>query len=275
MYQRSFPGVLALMPPKHSWERVEHGCYQDAAGDILEDGSSDGEDALPLTPEQEFIEFMLGLLMARTLNAKQFCIAMYWAGQAGLTGAKRFGFRPDDKSTGHYTRKLDPILGFKHYNKTLYDVNIPGHSKADLSRTMHTLPVPPPPPRAVDPGHGQRGWFSHLVGGTDPQRLITAMLLRPSCRTRPPRRSSSTFGGLSRLRAVFDHRQCSWGLDDQHLDQRSLLVRCLQEAQSVQMRMQRLVFAVRVVFGLHLVAACTGEPHVADESTRQFAMVGR
>ena len=85
---------------------------------------------------------MLSLLMGRTLNSQQFCVAMWWAGKGGLREAIPYGFRPGAPS-GHYSRHLDPLLGFKQHNKSLYEIDVPGHSKADLSRTQLTMPVAP------------------------------------------------------------------------------------------------------------------------------------
>ena len=96
-----------------------------------------------MTPAGEFVEFMLSLQTMRTISSKQFCIAMYWAGKAGIKEAVKSGHQPNAASAGHYSRHLDPILGFKTHNQSLYETKVPGHNKAVLSRTTHVVPVFP------------------------------------------------------------------------------------------------------------------------------------
>ena len=81
--------------------------------------------------------------MARTLNAQQFCVAMYWAARAGVAEARPYGFGPG-KPSGHYARHLQPLLGGVDNRARLYEVAVPGHHKLDLSRTVHKTPMLPP-----------------------------------------------------------------------------------------------------------------------------------
>ena len=87
-------------PPRrtHSWEA-------DWDPEHVYESDSDSEDVV-ITPEDEFIAFNVSMLLERTLNARQFCITMHWAGQApGWDKAKRLGYPPDQPS-GHYNRHL-------------------------------------------------------------------------------------------------------------------------------------------------------------------------
>ena len=68
---------------------------------------------------------------------------MHRAGQCGLKETAKYGLHPN-ASSGHYGRKLDSLLGFKSNNTSLYHIDVPGHSKADLSRTLHSVPVSMP-----------------------------------------------------------------------------------------------------------------------------------
>ena len=97
----------------------------------------------PCTPAEDFVHLMHGFLMKRTLNARQFCMAMYWAGKAGICDAGPYGF-PPGKRSGHYQRHLDTVMEDRKQMEHLYCISVPGHNKADLSRTAHTVPVIPP-----------------------------------------------------------------------------------------------------------------------------------
>ena len=81
--------------------------------------------------------------MSGVLNSRKFCVLMHRAGQCGLKEAAKYGLHPN-ASSGHYGRKLDSLLGFKSNNTSLYHIDVPGHSKADLSRTLHSVPVSMP-----------------------------------------------------------------------------------------------------------------------------------
>lgn len=134
----------------HSWEQPVHDWDVEPEPRVPHDadgwgGDYSGSDAEEdeTTPAVEFIHFMVSLLLARTLNARQFCVAMHWAGRAGLECAKPYGFAPG-KSSGHYARHLKPLLGSSEQVSRLYEVDIPGHHKLDLSRTVHHTPTLPP-----------------------------------------------------------------------------------------------------------------------------------
>ena len=155
------------MASSHSWEVPRHSWEARGRDDDWPDEEcSDPDEEVQTTPEGEFIEYMMWLLMTRTLNSRQFCTAMYWAGKAGMKGAQRYGFRPDTENTGHFARHLDPILGFKQFNKTLYDVWVPGHAKHDLSRTQHLIPVSLPHeviPQDMDADVGYRTMLAEAI----------------------------------------------------------------------------------------------------------------
>jgi hypothetical protein len=72
----------------------------------------------------------------RTLNARQFCEAMHFAGEAGIEQAKPYGKAPGAAS-GHYQRHLDQRIGRMDFEP--YEIKVPGHGKHDLSRTTNTV----------------------------------------------------------------------------------------------------------------------------------------
>ena len=86
------------MPPKHpsahSWETNLHQWEALGPGDI--EGWADGDDTdfeeeFINHDDQCFIDHMLGLYYRRSLSAKDFCIAMYYAGRSGVDAAVQFG----------------------------------------------------------------------------------------------------------------------------------------------------------------------------------------
>ncbi len=76
----------------------------------------------------------------RTLNARQFCEAMYFAGEAGIEQARPYGKAPGAAS-GHYQRHLDTRIA--RMDVELFELKVPGHSKHDLSRTANSVLVAP------------------------------------------------------------------------------------------------------------------------------------
>eukprot|EP00974_Lingulodinium_polyedra_P005065 475712-Lingulodinium_polyedra.AAC.1 len=86
---------------------------------------------------------MVGLFHERTLNARQLCIAMHFAGKAGIAEAAKLGYRPGAQS-GKYNAHLKRVWKTDTPDGSLYTMSVPGHAKQDLSRTLHDIPVFPP-----------------------------------------------------------------------------------------------------------------------------------
>ena len=127
---------------RHSWETPSHS-WDNPAGDnaALDDegwgyDSSDWEEP-PTPPGEEFVQLMLSYLNDRTLNAKQFCQLMYMAGKAGVKDATKYGLAPGAPS-GHYQRKLDTVMESRQNTQSFYNIQVPGSSKHELSRTVAT-----------------------------------------------------------------------------------------------------------------------------------------
>ena len=93
---------------RHAWERRASSLRARADADPDDpwggSESSDSELDDDLDPiaaaENEFCEYMLRLYRERALSARQFCVAMYYAGCAGNTEAAKYGLHPG-ASTGH------------------------------------------------------------------------------------------------------------------------------------------------------------------------------
>ena len=128
------------MASSHSWEdggaARRHSWESDTESDS--DRKSDSEvDDTPTNAGDEFVAHAAGLLHNRVLNAKQFCIQMYWAGKAGVLEAVAFGL-PPDRPSGHYQRHLKSAMPHVFDDSVLYDFEMPCHGKHDLSRSVRT-----------------------------------------------------------------------------------------------------------------------------------------
>jgi hypothetical protein len=140
------PPRVAAASSSHSWEQPLHSWDNEDADNL--DGwggecSDDDVEEEPATPGGELVSYMFGLLMAGTLNSQQFCIAMHYAHLGGITEARPYAF-PPGKSSGHYSRHLIPFIGSVEERAWLYELDVPGHRKTEMSRTVHTIQVMPP-----------------------------------------------------------------------------------------------------------------------------------
>jgi hypothetical protein len=119
-------------------------------GDDWEDGSdgsdpgpaADNEEAPARSYGQQLVDYCQVLLLTRTLNAKHFCVIMWFASLAGIAEAKPYGMKPDAQS-GKYLRLLKNKLGYLSDKSALYQLDTPGRRKDTLSRTINTMHVPP------------------------------------------------------------------------------------------------------------------------------------
>jgi len=124
----------------HSWEtagggRKRHAWEEDAPPNPDE---SDSDFETPAeSPADAFIAMMIQLLMARTLNAAQFCVLMHHVAAASVSEARMYALGPD-RPSGHYQRHLDNVVGCGREGEW-YEADLPGHRKEDLSRTLRVV----------------------------------------------------------------------------------------------------------------------------------------
>ena len=89
---------------------------------------------------------LISLKQNSVISAKNCCILAYWASKAGAVGlCNKLAYRPDDPSTGHYSRHFDDVVGTRLDSAMdWYDLSVPGHKRSDASRcTVETSFVPP------------------------------------------------------------------------------------------------------------------------------------
>ena len=98
------------------WEDDAVGAPLDEAGwEVESDGGgttsgSDSESDKDEDPALSFVRVMIDLLIGRSLNARQFCLLMYYAGKAGIPSASKHGLKPGSPS-GHYQRHVRTSVG--------------------------------------------------------------------------------------------------------------------------------------------------------------------
>jgi hypothetical protein len=95
------PQPVGPLGAHHSWEDSV-----DDGGRAASDSDSDFEN---ISPGAELVSFHSDLYLNRTLTAKDFSVAMYWAAYAGIPEASDFGFKPNAPS-GHQQRHLNSVL---------------------------------------------------------------------------------------------------------------------------------------------------------------------
>ena len=116
--------------PHFSWEI---GCDEEVDGD--DDGPSSTEAG------QELAICLIHLKLKGRLSAKDVCTIATYAKAAGLTGpATEFAFRLNAPS-GHYNRHLNRVLHIDEHMDDAYTLEVPGHDKYMLERTVHKLPT--------------------------------------------------------------------------------------------------------------------------------------
>ena len=131
----------------HSWEEPARGSRHrweeddDPAPDSDEEPAAPEDD--PAVAAEMFLDQMLGLYFNSTISAEKLCTTCYYAGLGGMPeSVSRLGFRPGAPS-GHYQRYLDRVLEFSKHRTKIYQLEVCGQRKSDISRTSYSLPIMP------------------------------------------------------------------------------------------------------------------------------------
>ena len=92
----------------------------------------------------ELVETLVSLYFDGKLSAKWVCVICWFASKAGAQGpAARVALKPTAQS-GQFARKLDAYLGIDVRKRDLLHVQVPGYTKADVSRSTSSVPVRAP-----------------------------------------------------------------------------------------------------------------------------------
>ena len=84
-----------------------------------------------MSPAEHFIETMFMLYYAHGLSAHHLCQVFFWAGQAGIAEAVKFGM-PPGRQSGKYKRHLDNALEVKEdFDTRTFPLKVVGHRRRD------------------------------------------------------------------------------------------------------------------------------------------------
>ena len=127
----------------HAWERLNDDLDIDhmVDGFGVAAGNDSDDDFSSVSPGTELVGFCRELLHLRTLNARQFCVIMYYASEAGVVEAKPFAKTPGCPS-GHYNRHIENHDA-DYKSGLFYELDVPSHMPKDLSRTTRTSKAMP------------------------------------------------------------------------------------------------------------------------------------
>ena len=106
--------------------------------DLVDESDSEGEK----NPLDAFVDEMVDLLLARTLNAKQFCKLMHMLTKAGLKGVNKYA-KPPGTPSGHYNRHVKRKFGAVFTTDSHYKVPMPGRTKDVIGRDLRDFIVAP------------------------------------------------------------------------------------------------------------------------------------
>ena len=101
----------------------------------------------PAIKQEEFgdnlFSYLCQLKHEKILCASHATIIAYWASGAGAKSEilALLAFRPDDPSTGHYSRHFDIAVGAKMDRESFYHLQSPMENRLDASRGLENIPV--------------------------------------------------------------------------------------------------------------------------------------
>ena len=127
-----------MAPPtrgeRYPWDAPARPSWEEGNADPEDDG--DLEEPTGDAAGQVLLELLLDMQATRAeMSGKAICLIAYWATRSGALGIAHAGFRPGAPS-GHYQRHLDATLGVKVHDPRNYQIDIPCHTKHDLSRQV-------------------------------------------------------------------------------------------------------------------------------------------
>jgi len=125
-----------------AWEQRSYAA--ESRADPGSDSDTDVEALLPHTCSQRFFDLLVELKMSGKLSAKTVCVLSYWAKGAGVCEpGSKLAF-PPNRTGGHYSAHFDKVVGLDEALKQdWYKINLPGHSKHDVSRTVMEVAAAP------------------------------------------------------------------------------------------------------------------------------------
>ena len=127
----------------HQWETLDDAVFGEF--DASEDDANDEVEPTAWAAERAaelFLESLLALFLTSKVSAESIGVICYHAFHAGIAQANKFAFRPGAPS-GHYSRHMKDVLGFRGQRERLYQLPVTGTRKYDLGRSNYNVAVQP------------------------------------------------------------------------------------------------------------------------------------
>ena len=141
------PGPDECSPCGVSWESDSDESVPPLAEDIDDDDDddfptfhdceSDDDEPDAVSPATALINYLLSMLLIRSISSRDFCIIMFFCNLAGIKN--EYGLGPNAAS-GHYQRKVKTSVGL--YTKAdMYTLHYPGRIRKQSGRSPGTMEV--------------------------------------------------------------------------------------------------------------------------------------
>jgi hypothetical protein len=124
----------------HPWSDSDDECRHAWSSNDEDSSSTNYEASNEAAPAAMLLDFLVELLLSRSITAKAFCVLTYYAGQCGVPGFKRFGKRPGLPS-GHYQRHLNKTLAVFRDAAPEYDILVPCSNRKQPGRDKTWMPA--------------------------------------------------------------------------------------------------------------------------------------
>ena len=121
--------------PDHAWDR--HFWDDDADEDLSNIVGAEAGDILA--------DLLITLKQSGVITAKQACVIAHWSSQAGSLGlVRQLAYRPDDQSSGHYSRHFDRVAGtVLAESDAFYNIRMPSTQRFMATRQVVAIPTIP------------------------------------------------------------------------------------------------------------------------------------
>jgi hypothetical protein len=126
-----------------SWESRDYSFLLGAVAPADSD-DSDIEDLSEAESSAEFMNFLVHLKMTGVLAAKAVCILSFWAKRGGLISPGDALALSPHRTGGAFSAHFDKVIGIDvAMRENWYMLDVPGHSKHDVSRCIKKVAVKP------------------------------------------------------------------------------------------------------------------------------------
>jgi hypothetical protein len=123
-----------------SFEAME---WEDIDGSDDEDDQSAKPRAAPTRSQAEAAlgDYLIGRVLQGKMPCVEACVISYWASLAGVGGVVADLAMSPDSPSGHFSRRFDDVVGIKKMQHAMTTIDVPGHSRSEMGRIVHKMPV--------------------------------------------------------------------------------------------------------------------------------------